>query len=58
MKKPYIQPSVKIHKLIFESSLAAGSPGSVETEDFDKNNPNPDNNGIDTDLTGGDGSDF
>ena len=58
MKKQYIQPKIKNHKLIFESSLAAGSPGSVETEDFDKNNPNPGNNGIDTGLTGGDGYDF
>ncbi|MCQ2244439.1 MAG: hypothetical protein MJZ32_09280 [Bacteroidaceae bacterium] len=58
MKKQYIQPSVKNHKLFFESALAAGSPGSVETEDFDKDNPNPDNDGIDTNLGGGDGSDF
>lgn len=34
MKKQYIQPSVKNHKLIFESALAAGSP-TVEIDNYD-----------------------
>lgn len=60
MKKQYIQPSIKNHKLFFESALAAASP-RLDVDNFDDPNDEttkPEDEGLDPIVKPGDGSDF